>query len=145
MAHPEDGRVEIGEVLLAPGQFDIRIKMPDGAAAQAFDAGRGIVALDVTVTDESQAEGWARDLVRLIQNARKDANFQLTDRIAVALQVHGALKAAIVKHGETIKRDTLALHLDVDAELPKDAEGVASDTLDGADLRQTVAPIDMAS
>jgi isoleucyl-tRNA synthetase len=57
--------------------------------------------------------------VRLIQNARKDANFQLTDRIAVALQVHGALKAAIVKHGETIKRDTLALHLDVDAELPK--------------------------
>ena len=141
----EDGSVQIGEVVLAPGQFEIRIKMPDGVAAEAFDAGRGVVALDIAVTDELQAEGWARDVVRLIQNARKDANFQLTDKIAVALQVHGALKAAILKHGETIKRDTLALHLDADAELPKDAEGVASDKLDGADLRLTVARIDTIS
>ncbi len=135
----DDGRVEIGELMLEPGQFDMRIKTPEGVAAQPFDRGRGVVVLDVTVTEELQAEGWARDVVRLIQNARKDANFNLTDRISVAIQAHGALRSAIQAHRSTIQSDTLAVHLAVDSELPKDADGVTADTLDGNDLRLTVA------
>lgn len=137
----EDGRVEIGGIVLEPGQFDIRIRTAEGLAAQSFDRGRGVVVLDITVTDDLQAEGWARDVVRLIQNARKAAQFDLTDRISVAMQAHGALRAAIMTHRDTIQRDTLALHLDVDSELPKDGEGVVIDSLDGNDLRFALARV----
>ena len=140
----EDGRVEIGEIVLEPGQFDMRIKTPEGVAAQPFDRGRGVVVLDIAVTDALQAEGWARDVVRLIQNARKDAGFVLTDRIKVALQSHGALKAAIETHRATIERDTLAVHLDLGSELPKDADGITSDVLDGNAVRLSVARVKAA-
>ena len=140
----DDGRIEIGEIVLEPGQFDMRIKTQEGVAAQAFDRGRGVVVLDIAVTDELQAEGWARDVVRLIQSARKEAGFVLTDRINVAVQAHGPLKAAIDTHRATIARDTLALKLDLGSELPKDADGITSDTLDGNEVRLSVARIKVA-
>ncbi len=140
----DDGRVEIGELLLEPAEFDMRIKTPEGVAAAPFDKGRGVVVLDIAVTDELQAEGWARDVVRLIQSARKEANFNLTDRISVAIQAHGALRHAIQRHSTTIQSDTLALRLDVDGELPKDAAGITADTLDGNELRLTVARVEAA-
>ncbi len=139
-----DGRVEIGELTLEPGQFDMRIKTTEGVAAAPFDRGRGVVVLDIAVTEELQAEGWARDVVRLIQSARKEANFNLTDRISVAIQAHGALRHAIQTHRATIQSDTLALHLDVDGELPKDAAGITADTLDGNELRLIVARVEAA-
>jgi isoleucyl-tRNA synthetase len=45
-----------------------------------------VVALDTTVTPELHAEGVARDLVRLVQQARKDADLDVTDRIALTLR-----------------------------------------------------------
>jgi isoleucyl-tRNA synthetase len=135
----DDGRIEIGEVVLEPGQFDMRFKAQNGGAAQPFDRGRGVVMLDITVTEELQAEGWARDVVRLIQNARKESNFNLTDRISVAIQAHGPLRAAIQLHRDVIQRDTLAIRLDLDSELPKDANDVTKETIDGNDIRLIVA------
>ena len=140
----DDGHVEIGGLTLEPAEFDMRIKTPEGVAAAPFDKGRGVVVLDIAVTDELQAEGWARDVVRLIQSARKEANFNLTDRISVAIQAHGALRHAIQRHSTTIQSDTLALRLDVDGELPKDAAGITADTLDGNELRLTVARVEAA-
>ncbi|HEX4768117.1 MAG TPA: isoleucine--tRNA ligase [Lichenihabitans sp.] len=139
-----DGWIKIADVMLEPGQFDMRIRTSEGVAAAPFDKGRGVVVLDIAVTDELQAEGWARDVVRLIQNARKEAAFELTDRISVAIQAHGALRHAIQTHRATIQSDTLALRLEVDSELPKDAAGVAADTLDGNDIRLAVARVEAA-
>ena len=123
----DDGRVEIGELVLEPGQFDMRIKTPEGVAAQPFDRGRGVVVLDISVTDELQAEGWARDVVRLIQNARKEADFELTDRISVAIQAHGPLQgrdrdASGHDRSATRWRSTST----PTSELPKDADGVTA-------------------
>ena len=134
-----DGRVEIGEILLEPGQFSMCIKTQEDVAAQPFDHGRGVVVLDIAVTEELQAEGWARDVVRLIQNARKGAGLNLTDRISVAIQAHGPLRAAIQQHRGTIQNETLAIRLDLDSELPKDADDVVKGALDGNDIRLTIA------
>ena len=46
-----------------------------------------VVALDIEVTPELQAEGLARDLVRMVQQARKDADLDVTDRIALSLSL----------------------------------------------------------
>ncbi len=79
------------------------------------------------------------DAAQNLKDPDDDAAFDLTDRINVALQAHGSLKAAIERHRATIARDTLALKLDLGSELPKDADGVTSDTLDGNELRLSVA------
>ena len=73
----------------------------------ANDAGL-TVALDVTLTDALLAEGTARDLVNRIQNVRKDKNFNVTDRIEVALEPHAAINDAVHQFGDYIKAEVLA-------------------------------------
>lgn len=135
----DDGCVEIAGITLQPGQFDMRIKTPQGVAAAPFDRGQGLVLLDTEVTEELQAEGWARDLVRLIQNERKNAKFDLVDRINVGVEAHGPLKAALEQHKTYIMGETLATDLTLDAELPKDDSDVVFDELDGHPVRFTIS------
>ncbi|GGF78793.1 isoleucine--tRNA ligase [Azorhizobium oxalatiphilum] len=137
----DDGKLEIGGLVLEPDEFELRIRAPEGVAVAAFSQGLGAVMLDTEVTDALRAEGWARDVVRLIQSARKDADLEVTARIHVSAQVHGALKAALETHRETIQRDTLTANLDLSVEFAKDAEGITSDTLDGEDIRLVIAPV----
>jgi isoleucyl-tRNA synthetase len=66
------------------------------------------VALDVNLTDELLAEGTARDLVNRIQNLRKESDFNVTDRIAVRLEKHAAIEAAVAQYSEYIKGEVLA-------------------------------------
>jgi isoleucyl-tRNA synthetase len=44
-----------------------------------------VIALDTTITPELELEGYARDLVRIIQDMRKEANYDVADRISIAL------------------------------------------------------------
>ncbi len=73
----------------------------------------GEVAIDETVTPELQREGMAREVIRFVQNARKDAGLNVDDRIVLALMVAdgGAdeLEKAIEEHSDTIKAETLAV------------------------------------
>ncbi|MCB0993847.1 MAG: isoleucine--tRNA ligase [Acidimicrobiales bacterium] len=80
-----DGTVVVGEHTLAPGEFDLSLVPVDGVAAAALPDGSGVVALDVDVTDELRREGFVRDVVRQIQQARKDRDLVVTDRIALWL------------------------------------------------------------
>lgn len=73
----------------------------------ATDAGL-TVALDVTLTDALLAEGTARDLVNRIQNVRKEKDFNVTDRIEVALEPHPAIEAAVAHYADYIKAEVLA-------------------------------------
>ncbi|HEX6292284.1 MAG TPA: isoleucine--tRNA ligase [Herpetosiphonaceae bacterium] len=90
---------------------------PEGYAV-AEDGGV-LVALDTTLTDELRQEGAARDLVRVIQDARKEAGFEIADRIELYLSGLGAhhegvsLDQVVERYGSYIKGETLAkaLHL----------------------------------
>ena len=80
------------------------------------------VALDITLDEVLEAEGMARDIVNRIQNIRKDSDFEVTDRIAVALQHDDAVVTAVERFGDYIKSETLADALELEASL---TEGVA--------------------
>lgn len=88
------------------------------------------VALDVTITPELEAEGMARELVNRIQNIRKNKDFNVTDRIKVAIQQHETVAPAVQQFGEYIQHETLADALDLvekvgngeKIELPGDVE-----------------------
>jgi isoleucyl-tRNA synthetase len=69
------------------------------------------VALDITITEELKAEGIARELVNRIQNMRKDAGLEVTDRIAVTIDTTDAIQVACKQFEAYICNEVLATEL----------------------------------
>ena len=77
--------------------------------AVATDAGE-TVAIDTAITPELRREGLAREVIRLIQEARKSDGLEVTDRIAVRWSAGDPdLAAALAAHGELIANEVLAV------------------------------------
>lgn len=81
------------------------------------------LALDLTVTDRLRELGLAREAVRFIQQARKDAGLDVTDRIRLQWSAREPMTAATRAHLNTISRETLAVEFE---ELPGDAPDQAT-------------------
>lgn len=71
---------------------------------------RGVtIALDTEITPELKAEGIARDVVRVAQQARRDAELEVSDRIALSIAAPPHILAAVRTHQEFIAHETLAV------------------------------------
>jgi len=99
---------------LEPGEYTLTMVAEGDGASATLDGGTGVIVLDVDVTPDLEQEGRARDLIRLIQQARRDADLAVTDRIAVILRADPQWANAAVTHRELIAGETLAVDLDVD-------------------------------
>ena len=74
--------------------------------------GEFMVELDLEITPELKREGLIREVVRQVQNARKEAGLQVDDRINLVLTTDDKeLEKAIDEHAHTIQQETLTLHL----------------------------------
>ena len=62
--------------------------------------------IDTRITPELKAEGTARDVIRLVQDARKEAGLQVDDKIELYLGASGELAAAVATHRATIAAET---------------------------------------
>ncbi len=96
-----------GEALeLAPEELLVQT---EPAAGLAVAADKWVtVGVDVVITDELAAEGLAREIVRRIQNMRKDAGFDIADKITVYYQAEGAVHRVFKEWADYIKAETLA-------------------------------------
>ncbi len=104
-----DGRFLVAGQTIEPGEYELRFKAKEGLDAAAFGGAAGVVVLDTAVDAELEAEGIARDFIRLVQQARKDAGFKVSDRIHVEVQVGEPAGAALLAHRETVEAETLAV------------------------------------
>ena len=102
-----DGRVVAAGVELFEGEYEQRLVATDPAATAALPGGAGVVVLDTAVTPELEAEGVARDLVRVVQQARKDAQLDVSDRITLTLELPDAVRSAVQPHLEFVQAETL--------------------------------------
>ena len=103
-------RIEIIGEILEPTEFTILLepKPEYQNVAQPLSSNDALVILDTTITKELEQEGYARDLIRLIQQARKDAGLQVTDRINLRIRVSDALKDMLLNFGGYIAEQVLA-------------------------------------
>ena len=104
--------VTAGGIALEAGEYDLVLDVADEAVAVAFLPNGGFVVLDTVVTPELAAEGLARDVVRAVQQARKDAGFDVSDRIRLEIESDAVTIAAIRAHQDLIAGETLATELE---------------------------------
>ncbi len=81
-----------------------------------------VVGLETALTPELVAEGLAREFVSHVQNLRKLADFEVTQRITVKVDADLELQAALTAHADYVKGETLALALDFTAVTGEDVE-----------------------
>lgn len=113
----ESGEVVAGGLALVEGEYTLETvagSADESAAVGVLPSG-GFVVLDTEVTDELAAEGVARDLVRQVQQARRDAGLEVSDRIALTVAGSAEVQAVARAHEQLITSETLATSYDVQA------------------------------
>jgi isoleucyl-tRNA synthetase len=127
-------------VTLQPGEYELKLTAADPESTLALPGSGGLIALDTTVTPKLAAEGTARDVVRVVQQARKDASLDVSDRITLVIGADGPVAEAVRAHAAFISGETLAVSLEV---VPlASVAGEAQPAGDGGDVRVQVARVE---
>ena len=123
-------RTPSGPVPLEPHEYELTTVVAEGAGADRVAAvlsDGGVVLLDTALDDALLAEGFARDVVRVVQDERKAAGLQVSDRISLALTVPADQVAAVERHRDMVAHETLAVRLAVsEGDVPSGAVAVAA-------------------
>ena len=109
----DHGTVIADGVELQPEEFTERLVAADPTATAQIDGVDGLVLLDTHVTEELEAEGWAADVIRGLQDARKLMELEVSDRITVTLGVPADKEQWALRHADTIAGEVLATSLDI--------------------------------
>jgi isoleucyl-tRNA synthetase len=125
-----DGTVVVGGLALVEGEYEIDLVADTSAAGEETEVTNhigilpsgGFLILDGKVSPALAAEGLARDVIRAVQSARKDADFEVSDRIKLTLKASDDVLAAVAEHADLVKGETLTLEL----------ETISSGSLDNA-------------
>jgi isoleucyl-tRNA synthetase len=105
-------RVTVGGIDLLPGEYDFKIVSAVDGATATLPGNAGVVVLDTRVTPELEREGLARDLVRLVQQARRDAGLRVSDRINLRVTATAPWRDALDTHRDLVAGETLALSVE---------------------------------
>ena len=111
----DGGRVEVAGEVLEEDDFSLKLDANEDIACQALGSNDAIVILDLDLDVELEQEGQARDIVRAVQQARREADLHVADRIHLVLDVPEGWEEAATRFGDYIAEQTLALRLDVSA------------------------------
>jgi isoleucyl-tRNA synthetase len=117
----ENEQIKLGKYVLAEGEYELGFESVEGVNAQSKD---GLtVILNTEITTDLLAEGYARDIVRAIQELRKEADYQVNDHIFVNIQAEEKqINDAVTQFADYIARETLADEVQQSGDLEWDKE-----------------------
>ncbi|MDH3324446.1 MAG: class I tRNA ligase family protein, partial [Candidatus Peregrinibacteria bacterium] len=129
----ENGAVEIAGETLEAGEFEFTF-LCEGTA-EADSTARSVVILETEISEDLRLEGLAREIIRAIQEKRKENNFEISDRIKVAYTTPSEdLDKVLETFGDMIAKEVLATEIDRHSGL--DAEEIS---IDGEKLSLSLA------
>lgn len=103
-----DGTLTAGPAVLQPAEYSSKLVAADPEFTAALPDGAGLVVLDGTVTPELEAEGWAKDRIRELQELRKSSGLDVSDRISVVMSVPQTHEEWAHAHRDLIAGEILA-------------------------------------
>ncbi len=104
-----DGTLSIAGQLLTADEFELRLVLKEGKKGQPLPDNTAVIQLDTQIVPVLEREGIARDFVRMVQQARKDKNFNVSDRIVLSFSTSSPLiEEALQEHMDYIKEQVLA-------------------------------------
>jgi len=112
------GQVEValddGGETLEEGEYSLLLQPKDGVACESLPGNDAIVVLDLELSADLVDEGLARDVVRAVQQARKEAEFHVADRIHLMLRLPDRIASAVENFRAYVAEQTLAVELSID-------------------------------
>ena len=99
----------IADEKLLPEEYSLVLVPRAEQGAKPLSSNQGMIWLDLSISKELENEGIARDIIRLVQQARKDAEFDVSDRIELELKSGLDLKDVLANHSELICSQTLSM------------------------------------
>jgi isoleucyl-tRNA synthetase len=103
-----DGTLTAGPTTLLPDEYSSKLVAAEPEWTAELPNDTGLVVLDGTLTPELEAEGWAKDRIRELQELRKTTGLEVSDRIHVVMSVPAARDAWARSHAELIAAEVLA-------------------------------------
>jgi isoleucyl-tRNA synthetase len=109
----DDGRARVGDAVLEPGEFELKLRPLSEETSRALPGQTGLVVLDTKSDPELEAEGLARDVIRVVQQGRRDAGLNVSDRIDLEVDGSPAVARALGAHGGLLVEAALVEELTV--------------------------------
>jgi isoleucyl-tRNA synthetase len=103
-----DGTLTAGPATLTSEEYTSKLVAAEPEWTAALPDGAGLVVLDGTVTPELEAEGWAKDRIRELQELRKTTGLDVSDRISLVLSVPAERQEWAGAHADLIAGEVLA-------------------------------------
>ena len=103
--------LDMGAETIEVSAADFEITSEDMPGWLVTSEGKLTVALDITLTPELEMEGVARELINRIQNIRKEAGLEVTDKIRVEIEALPAIEPSVAKYADYIGQQTLAIEV----------------------------------
>jgi isoleucyl-tRNA synthetase len=126
--------IEAAGEVLTEGEFVMKMTTDSSDASATLPGGRGVVLLDLELTPDLIAEGMARDVIRAVQQARRDADLDVSDRIDLVLGVADDVRMALQPFETSICDETLSLSL------TWDSHSLRTIPIEGTEIFVSVAP-----
>ena len=126
----EDGAIEVEGERLAPGEGFTRVLVPkaaDGLVVGSLGGRDGVVVLDTQLDEALLREGRARDFVRLVQQERKAAGLEVSDRVTVRYAADDVVREAVEAFAEYVSEQVLATELVPGEDLGRDPAGLVEE------------------
>jgi len=116
----EGGRFKVGDFELEDEEVEVGFEGKEGFDVQG-EAGF-VVVLDTEITEDLRFEGYAREVVRFVQEMRKKADYEVYERIYVQVKASNDVEKAVTQFADYIKRETLSIELQQGSEFTWDKE-----------------------
>ena len=104
----DQGHIRVAGHQLEEAEYSLTLSPRDGVVCQALPGNDAIAVLDLDLDPELIQEGQARDVVRAVQQARKEAGLEITDQIRLVLPIEGEWREAVARFEAYIGEQTLA-------------------------------------
>jgi len=103
--------IDLGSRMLDLTNEHVPVQRDERENLKVLNEGSLTVALDPEVTEDLRQEGIIRDLIRVVQNLRKESGFDVTDRISLFLQGDEEMQSAVDNYQDYLMSETLAVDL----------------------------------